>query len=200
MTDEVPLYKQSYGYSCGPASLLMVIGSLDRNIVLREPLEMEIWADANLGESRATSAYGLALAALKRGFRARVWSETEGIGFEKRLKEHFPAIDLNKMFSLFEKKKAQARELGVEEIKERVTLDFIEKELLSGNHPIVLVSSGMMGEWVQIPHWVVVTGTDKNRVAIQNPETARIETYRKKRFLKYLGFQGETRMVSVYAR
>jgi len=200
MTGEVPLYKQSYGYSCGPASLLMVIGSLDQNIDLVEPLEMEIWADANLGESKATSAYGLALAALRRGFRARVWSENDGIGFERRLKEHFPAIDLGKMLSAFEKKKAQARELGVEEIKERVDLDIIEKELLSGNHPIVLISSGMMGEWVQIPHWVVITRMDRSRVTIQNPETARIETYRKKRFLKYLGFQGETRMVSVYAR
>ncbi|MGA1820275.1 MAG: peptidase C39 family protein [Thermoplasmatota archaeon] len=200
MTGEVPLYKQSYGYSCGPASLLMVIGSLDRGIILREPLEMEVWADANLGESKATSAYGLALAALKRGFGARVWSETDGIGFEKRLKEHFPAIDIKRMVSLYKAKKEQARELGVEESRERVDLDIIEKELQAGRHPIILVSSGMMGEWVQIPHWIVVTGMEKGRVTIQNPETARIETYRKKRFLKYLGFQGETRMVSVYAR
>jgi len=200
MTGEVPLYKQSYGYSCGPASLLMVIGSLDSRIILREPLEMEIWADANLGESRATSAYGLALAALKRGFKAKVWSENEGVGFERRLKEHFPAIDMDNMLSLFNEKKEQARDLGVEEVREPVDLDVIEKELRAGNHPIILVSSGMMGEWVQIPHWVVVTRVEKGRVTIQNPETARRETYRKKRFLKYLGFQGETRMVSVYAR
>ena len=200
MPAEVPLYRQSYGYSCGPASLLMVMGFLDRDLVLDETLEMDVWREANLGESRATSAYGLALAALRRDFGAKVWTESEGIGFERRLKEHFPAIDMERMLKLYEDKKDQARNMGVEEIRIRVELETIEEELGKDSHPIVLVSSGMMGEWVQIPHWIVVIGIDGRRVTIQNPETARIESYRRKRFTKFLGFQGQTRMVSIYSR
>ena len=73
MADRPPMYRQSYGYSCGPASLLMVMGAIDKDLELNEPLEVAVWEDANLVESRATSSYGLALAALRRGFKAKVF-------------------------------------------------------------------------------------------------------------------------------
>ncbi len=198
MASEIPMYQQSYGYSCGPASLLMAMGAIDKKMKLDEPLEVAVWDDSNLVESRATSSYGLALAALKRGFRAKVYADGDGIGFTGRLKQHFPEIDVDNMDSLFQKKKISARELGVEEVMKTATIEDIKNEIEMGSHPIVLISTRLMWELRPIPHWIVVTSVEKGKIKIQNPETARIETFRQKRFQKHMGFDGQMRMVCIY--
>ena len=71
-------------------------------------------------------------------------------------------------------------------------------ELKRGAHPIVLISTRMMWELRPIPHWIVVISADEGVIKIQNPETARIETYKEKRFIKYMGFEGQMRMVCIY--
>ena len=200
MARYIPLYRQSFGYSCGPASLLMVIGSLDEEMAMNKEQEITIWEDANLVESRATSAHGLALAALRRGFGARVYANSIGIGFTSRLKEHFPDIDLERMDDLFEKTRLEAKKMGLEEMIEDITLDTLREELRKGLTPIVLISTGLMGETEEIPHWVVVTGIDEGSVTIQNPEHARVEKYPLVRFAKYLGFRGSNRFVCIFGQ
>jgi ABC-type bacteriocin/lantibiotic exporter with double-glycine peptidase domain len=198
MPEYPPMYQQSYGYSCGPASLLMVLGAIDKNLKLTESLEVDVWEDANLVESRATSSYGLALAALRRGFKAKVYADGDGIGFTRRLKDHFPQIDVSRMDDLFQRTKNKARKFGVEEILRTATIEDIREELKIGAHPIVLISTRMMWELRPIPHWIVVISADDGVIKIQNPETARIETYKEKRFKKYMGFEGQMRMVCIY--
>ncbi|MGA1849091.1 MAG: peptidase C39 family protein [Thermoplasmatota archaeon] len=198
MVQEVPLYKQSFGYSCGPASLMMVLGSLDGDITLDMDQEISIWEDANLGESRATSAHGLALAAMRKGFRARVFADTEGIGFTRRLKRHFPAIDVDRMDALFTETRERALALGLAEVRSEITLDTLRGELGKGIKPIVLISTRLMGELVAIPHWVVITAMDERNVTIQNPEHATVERYSLKRFNRHLGFRGSRRVVSIF--
>ena len=67
----------------------------------------------------------------------------------------------------------------------------------------------MMSEWgaldaldlifrVLVTLWIVVISVDGRYVSIQNPETARVERYKRKRFEKYMGFDGQMRMVSIY--
>jgi predicted double-glycine peptidase len=197
MVEDPPLYKQSFGYSCGPASLLMVLGSLDSGLKLDMDTEVSVWEDANLVESRATSAHGLALAALKRGFAARVYADSDGIGFTRRLKKHFPSIDVERMNTLFEDTRRKALELGLGEIRTEITIDTIADEIDKGIRPIVLISTRLMGELIAIPHWVVVTGIDDRSVTIQNPEHARTERYSLKRFSKNMGFQGSKRLVCI---
>jgi predicted double-glycine peptidase len=198
MAGEVPMYQQSFGYSCGPASLIMVMSAIDGDLKLNEELEISVWDDANLVESRATSSYGLALAAVKRGFRAKVYTDGDGIGFAGRLKAHFPQIDIRRMDDLFQRKKLQAREMGVEEVRKTATLIDMDNELKKGYHPIVLVSTRLMWEVRPIPHWIVIISIDERNVTIQNPETARIETYKRGRFEKYMGFDGQMRMICIY--
>lgn len=198
MPEYPPMYKQSYGYSCGPASLLMVMGAIDSDMKLNESLEIAVWEDANLVESRATSSYGLALAAMKRGFTTKVYADGDGIGFTRRLKDHFPRIDVGRMDDLFQQKKLEARELGVKEVHRTATIEDIKIELEKGAHPIVLISTRLMWELRPIPHWIVVISADNGVIRIQNPETARVETYKEKRFRKYMGFEDQMRMVCIY--
>ena len=65
---EMPSYMQSFGFSCGPAALMMVMKDLREDLDLDRDLELDIWRDATLMESKATSSFGLALAAKRRGF------------------------------------------------------------------------------------------------------------------------------------
>ena len=197
---QVPLYKQSYGYSCGPASLVMALGTLDPDITLNHELEVALWDDANLGESQATSSYGLALGALKKGYGVRVYANGEGIGFIEGILKYISKNKVHNITRHFENQKNEARKLGIEEIEKKTELNEIQAELERGCYPIILISSKMMGEWVGIPHWVVVTGVKDEIVTINNPETARVETYSIKKFLKYLGWGDQTRMISVFIK
>ncbi|MDO9536894.1 MAG: peptidase C39 family protein [Thermoplasmata archaeon] len=198
MNPATPLYRQSFPYSCGPASLIMALGALSPDLDLNQELEVALWNDSNLGESRATSSYGLALAALRRGFGARVYANGKGVGFIGSILEHFPAANGNNIRQHFELQKVRARELGVEEVARKTELNDIRAELEC--FPIVLISSKMMGDFIGIPHWVLVTGVDDGNVTINNPETGRSESYSHKRFLKYLGWGDQTRMVCVFLK
>jgi hypothetical protein len=77
----VPFHRQSFDFTCGPASLIMVMRYFDPGLAPGRELEIDIWREANLIEAYATSHYGLALAAYRRGFRAR----TEGNAGADRL-------------------------------------------------------------------------------------------------------------------
>ncbi|MFO8051569.1 MAG: peptidase C39 family protein [Thermoplasmatota archaeon] len=191
------LYKQSHGYSCGPAALMMVMAALGDDTLMNVRLEDSIWGDANLVESRATSSYGLALAALKRGHSAEVMTDSDRVAFADRLKRHLPEMDLKKLDREFRRAKEEARELGVRETRKHVGTQDIRRELDEGNLPMVLISTRLMWELRPIPHWVVATGMDQREVTIANPEHGRLERYRLKRFDKYLGYDGHTCMVCI---
>lgn len=195
---EFPLYTQSFGFSCGPASLMMVLKEIDPGITLDRSTEISIWRDANLQESKATSSYGLALAALRRGFRARIRANSDGVGFNRRLKDRFPQIDEEFMELLFEETRKQARALGVEEIDEGGCIDQIEEELGSGIHPVVLISTSLMDEEEEIPHWIIVVNVNNDTVDIANPETGIMERYPRGRFCGSIGFRGYRCMISVF--
>ncbi len=195
--ERVPLYRQSFGFSCGPAALMMVLNGIDPDIPMNLETELSIWRDAALMESKATSTFGLASAARNRGYRVKVQTDSDGIGFTSRLKKHFPLINVDLMDLVHDHTRKQALKNGVVWKKDQVTLEDIESEVDAGNFPIVLISSRMMREIVGIPHWVVVIGYDEKNFMINNPETARGERYGRKRFDRYLGFTGYRSMITI---
>ena len=67
---KVPFYRQHYDFTCGPASLMMVMKYFDNNLHLSKDLETDIWREDNMVEVYGTSRYGLAYSAAVRGFYA----------------------------------------------------------------------------------------------------------------------------------
>lgn len=189
------VYRQSFGFSCGPAALMTVMKQINNTMILDRSMELDIWRDATLIESKATSSFGLALAARRRGYKVKVMTDSDRIGFISRLVEHFPGINVDFMKLLFDRTRENAIKEGVDWDRKEVMLDDIEKEIDSDNQPIILISSKMMRELIGIPHWVVVIGYDRKHFWIKNPETARVERYTRKRFEKYLGFTGYRCMI-----
>jgi len=198
MEGEFRLYKQSFGFSCGPASLMMVMRSLDPSLHMDLPTEISIWRVANLVESRSTSAHGLALASAELGFRSKVIARDDGIGFHHTLKRHFPQIDMALLGRVQGSIVARARALGVEERFMQFGMEEVEEVVRSGSTPVVLISSSLMGEEEGIPHWVVALSVG-DKVAIANPETGAIESYKPRDLERHLGFDGYTAMVIVTA-
>jgi predicted double-glycine peptidase len=64
----VPFHRQRSQYTCGSASLMMVMKFFQPNLRLSRELEFDIWRESNLVESYGTSREGLTVAAAKRGF------------------------------------------------------------------------------------------------------------------------------------
>ena len=81
-----PLLKVALRFHMWPPSLMMAMKYFDESINLSKDLEMDIWREANMIESYGTSRYGLAFAAARRGFRARVCSNIGGYGFLNNLR------------------------------------------------------------------------------------------------------------------
>ena len=169
-------------------------------------------------ESRATSAYGLAFAALKRGRHARVAATDDSIGFDRTLKEHFTNINNELMDTLYSITVKEARRMGVQEMMcdgtdggdkepasgtgtggcgEEECLEHIRIELSRGIPSIVLVGTSLMGEELSIPHWVVVLELN-DHIHLANPESGRIERYFLKDFEQALGYDGYRAVVSVW--
>ena len=194
---EVPLYKQTFGFTCGPAALMMVMKSIDDNVVLDRSLELDIWRDSTLMESRGTSSFGLALSAARRGYTVRVRTYCEKFGFIDILKDRFSGIDVEFMEMLFKHTRDQALIEGVEWIRKNPEMDDIRRSLDEGYFPIVLISSEMMGEEEGIPHWVVVVEVDEGYVLINNPETAMRERYERDQFVEHLGFNDHKCMITL---
>jgi hypothetical protein len=192
------VHRQSHGFTCGPAALLSVMHGIDEGIPLDHDTELDLWRDANLAESYATSAHGLALAALKRGFKARVRADRPGIGFDGALKRHFPAIEVDILWSMYEHTVSRARSLGLEEEFGPVGIDDLSRIIASGLEPIVLISTSLMDEARPIPHWVVALSVDEREVVIANPETGSKERYRRDKFISSMGYEGYKAILCIW--
>jgi ribosomal protein S18 acetylase RimI-like enzyme len=82
---EVPFYAQTLDFTCGPACLMMAMRYLGSNKKMTRVLETELWREATtifmMSGHGGCSAEGLAVAALKRGFNATVYSSDTNIPF-----------------------------------------------------------------------------------------------------------------------
>jgi len=73
---DVPFYRQTQDFTCGPACVMMAMAYFDYGVEMGKDLEIDIWREAHPGEIYGTIRYGLALAAKKRGFGASILSNT----------------------------------------------------------------------------------------------------------------------------
>ncbi|MDF1521283.1 MAG: peptidase C39 family protein, partial [Trueperaceae bacterium] len=156
----VPYRPQSLPFTCGAASLQMAMRSLGHATSLGPAEELALWREATtvfmLAGHGGTSAHGLAVAALRRGFDAEVWVERRGVPFldtvRDAAKKQVIALAHAGFLAEFERFGGRERvgEFGVEDVV---------AQLRAGRVPLVLVSGARLYA-ERIPHWVVATGWD----------------------------------------
>ncbi|HKI58317.1 MAG TPA: peptidase C39 family protein [Trueperaceae bacterium] len=165
----VPYYPQSLEFTCGPAALMMAMRYHGYPVPLERWLELALWREATtifmLSGHGGCSAHGLAVAALRRGFRATVVTRDADVPFLDSVRSEDKKDVIRIAHHTFER---DLRDQGG-----RVELrDFTDRDVVAalerGGLPLVLLS-GYRLYAERVPHWVAVTGFDSEHLYLHDP-------------------------------
>jgi hypothetical protein len=164
-----PYYGQTLDFTCGPCALLMAMAALDRNTCIDRTAEIRLWREATTVFMAAghggCGPFGLALAAIKRGFHAVVYAPAEPSLFVDGVRDPRKKAVIELVESDFRKEVAAT---NTQITRSPVSSERIADHLQRGGVPIVLISLWRLhGE--KGPHWVVVTGFDGSVFRILDP-------------------------------
>ena len=164
-----PYYGQTLDFTCGPCALLMAMAALDPRTVLDRAAEIRIWREATTVFMAAghggCGPFGLALAAVQRGFTASVYAPTGETLFIDSVRDPRKKAVIALVEADF---RAELTATGSNIIESPVSPERIADHLQRGGVPIVLTSLWRLhGE--KGPHWVVVTGFDGAVFRILDP-------------------------------
>ena len=178
---KIPKIRQTTLGTCGPTSLIMVMSYLN-DVAYSPKLEFELWRDAIFLPTRLTTAVGLAIAALKRGYNLIVFRENPFCILPK-LDDKFleyeslgGRIDINKTTDInYEIQKLELLKYPSRyiEINRKIKIEDIEKCLKIKIPPLVLINTDKLSRIKDnLTHWVVVSGIDnlKGVIYINDPE------------------------------
>ncbi len=159
----VPYYKQTSKFSCGPACAVMVLKYFDKKLAANRQLEYELWRDTNIIGIPGCDMFGLAIPFLRRKFQVTgltrgVWAPRKEV-LSKFVSEEEAELTVFALRTQREK----AKRLGINLRIEEPRLDIIHAALEKGQVPLVMVN--MHG----VPHWVVVTGVGEKEVVYNDP-------------------------------
>ena len=165
----IPYYGQTLEFTCGPASIMMAMKSLDPNIELSRHMELRIWREATsifmTSGHGGCSPFGLALSACHRGLRAEVYTPADAIMFidSVRNEEKREVIRVVQEDFL-----AEMQQLNIPLFERHLSLADLETRFRQGAAAVVLISAYQLtGD--KSPHWVVVSGFDELFVYIHEP-------------------------------
>ncbi|MDY6942121.1 MAG: ribosomal protein S18-alanine N-acetyltransferase [Pseudomonadota bacterium] len=165
----VPYYAQTLEFTCGPASLMMAMKSLNPDLPLSRKLELQIWREATtifmtsgLG---GCGPDGLALAAHRRGYEVELILKDEQALFVDSVR----SAEKKEVIALVhEDFKEQILSADIAVRYGAVRVDELETAIREGAVPVVLISSyRLYGE--KTPHWVVVTDVVDGIVYLHEP-------------------------------
>jgi ribosomal protein S18 acetylase RimI-like enzyme len=166
---EVPFYAQTLDFTCGPACLIMAMRYLGSNKKMTRVLETELWREATtifmMSGHGGCSAEGLAVAALKRGYDATIYTRDTNIPFvdSVRAKSKKEIITLSHQEFVQDIKK-----LGGDIRVGNFTDADVMEAINQGHLPLLLVSSYSLYD-KKVPHWVVISGFDDEHLYLHDP-------------------------------
>ncbi len=165
----VPYYPQSLEFTCGPAALMMAMRHFGYPVPLERWLELALWREATtifmLSGHGGCSAHGLAVAALRRGFRATVVTSDGNVPFLDSVRSDDKKDVIRIAHHTFER---DLRDLGGRaELRDFTDRDVVDA-LKRGALPLVMLS-GYRLYAEKVPHWVIVTGYDADHLYLHDP-------------------------------
>jgi len=173
----IPYYEQTTDFTCGPASLMMAMQALDKDIKADRSLEFQLWREATTiymtSGHGGCSPLGLALAAWHRGFRVELYINTQDPLFLDGVRSEEKKAVMTLVHQDF---MDQISDTDIEVNYSNITLAELEAKFNQGGVPLVLISSYSYTR-DKAPHWVVMTGIDDTFVYIHDPDED-IDTYR----------------------
>jgi len=166
---EVPYYRQTLDFTCGPAALMMAMHALDPEVSMQRTLELRLWREATTifmtSGHGGCGPHGLALAAASRGFDVEVYVNDTGVLLEDTVRSE----DKREVMRLVQEEMLEELQAYRVPIHHgALTLEEIEQQLREGRMVLVLISSWMIYGELE-PHWVVMTGFDDFFVYMHDP-------------------------------
>jgi hypothetical protein len=165
----VSFYRQTLEFTCGPASLMMAMKTLNPELTLDRKLELRLWREATTifmtSGHGGCGPYGLALAAHRRGFGVEIFVNENGIFLidSVRSSEKKEVIRLVQEDML-----AEIAESSIALHHGSLSVAKLQQYFDSGCIPLVLISYYRIYR-ERVPHWVVVTGFDSRYVYTHDP-------------------------------
>ncbi|WP_188149803.1 GNAT family N-acetyltransferase/peptidase C39 family protein [Teredinibacter waterburyi] len=162
-------YAQNTEFTCGPASLLMAMHSLDRKVKMHLPEELQIWRESTTiymtSGHGGCSAQGLAGAAARRGFKVELWVSRVESPFlsgvrNQHKKDIIQAIHNDDQYKL--------DALAVPQIAGAIHVGGIQTALADGYAVVLLISTYQLNR-NKAPHWVWLVSIDDNYAYINDP-------------------------------
>ncbi|MDX1679329.1 MAG: GNAT family N-acetyltransferase/peptidase C39 family protein [Akkermansiaceae bacterium] len=170
----LPWYEQSTDFTCGPASMLMLMAAANPKQIVNRRLEIELWRESTT--IYMTSGHGgchpvgLALAAQARGYKATAYLSHRSTPFLEGVR----AAHKKELIELVHQQfmdAAKTRRLPVK--SGPVTCKRLAAWLNKGRLVMVLISSYRLnGD--KAPHWVVVTAHDELCFYLHDPDVEKL--------------------------
>ena len=167
-----PYYRQTLGFTCGPACLMMAMKAFDPALRLGRTLELQLWREATTifmtSGHGGCSPHGLALAAKKRGFPCEIFVNGSGVLFRESVR----SPEKRKVIQLVhEDFVEQATQHGIPIHRKLAGTADLVRCFSAGGIPLVLISTYRLTR-ERAPHWVIMTGCDDQFFYIHDPDNS----------------------------
>lgn len=166
---QVPYYRQTLDFTCGPAALMMAMSALDPGMLATRTLEMRLWREATTifmtSGHGGCSPYGLALSAAQRGFAVTLWINSSEVPLADSVRRE----DKKEVMRLVQDDmREQLIELQVPIHQGCLNTSQLRELFSAGTQILVLISTYRIDR-EKSPHWVIVTGFDDRFVYLHDP-------------------------------
>lgn len=166
----LPYYAQTTDFTCGPAALLMAAHHLNPEQPLGQIEELNIWREATTvfmttGHG-GTSPYGLALAAHRRQYRARLWLSGREAPFINSVRSP-KKREVIELIHQDMARQAQAAQIPVESFPKDIQA--FAQALAAGEEVILLISTYRLNRKRE-PHWIWLVNMDEHYAYINDPD------------------------------
>ena len=166
----IPWLAQGTPFTCGPASLQMVLSALQTAYQATPDDELEIWREATTifmtSGHGGCHPMGLALAAQKRGLSAQLWLSEAGPLFVDSVRDALKKDVITRVHYGFAK---QCDRLGIVVNYSVMPLVQLISAFDSGALALILISTFRM-DGKKAPHWVVMSGYDDHCILVHDPD------------------------------
>ena len=153
-------YGQTLDFTCGPCALLIAMSALDPATVMDQAAEIRLWREATTVFMAAghggCGPFGLACAALHRGFQVSVYAASGSSLFMDSVREPHKKRVIQRVEDDFQ---AELVAHGVPIFALPVSAEGVIEQLRLGHVPIVLISLWRLHR-EKAPHWVAIVGFD----------------------------------------
>ncbi|WP_369855049.1 peptidase C39 family protein [Candidatus Thalassolituus haligoni] len=163
-------YEQTTDFTCGPASLMMGLHSLNPEYQMSRREELQIWREATTifmttGHG-GCSPHGLALSAYQRGAQVRLYVSHNGVPFIDGVRGDHKKAVIELVHQDFVERLADTT---VTLVEQSLTLEQLRQHLQQGEVLVCLISTWRLNR-NRAPHWVVVTFADEDYVYLTDPD------------------------------